>query len=260
MLTAAKDISALVDTFWPLTQDLACSGYPTYADGIKTKADFADQLARASREDWGEVLLFNGGKGLLVIDAVDENYVSLPVCLCGGDQHAFLAETLDYVRAHHPGKTLWFSFAPENAAYQTFADEQGMTLLDDTINWNIREWKSVPLSTDVQRVTAENYAHFRSLWTDETMYWNAERIREKLDKWLLFTTEDAAVACMDEGVMLEIFGFMGNPGDMGKLMEACLNESGGRPLTYFADREESTLMEALGFRRISGYRCYEIKL
>ncbi len=44
---------------------------------------------------------------------------------------------------------------------------------------------------------------------------------------------------------------------MGKLMEACLNASAGRPLTYFAGREDTPVMEALGFRRVSGYVCYQ---
>ncbi len=262
MLTrlTAGEVPAYFEAFWPVALDLRRSGYPTYTDGIKTRADWEEHILRAAKEDWGEVLLhWHDGQpnGLIAMEVMDEEYLSLPVCLCQAHQREMLEELLDDLVARYPGRTLWLGFAPENEERLVFAKERGLALLDDAVNWNIRDWQAVPLSTEVQRVTVENYAHFRSLWTDETIYWNAERIAQAMDKWLLFTTQDAAVACMDEGVMLEIFGFMGNPAAMGKLMEACLNASGGRSLTYFAGQEETPVMEALGFHRVSGYVCYQ---
>ncbi len=262
MLTrlTAGEVPAYFDAFWPAALDLQRSGYPTYTDGIKTRADWEEHILRPAKEDWGEVLLHRHGgqpNGLIAIELVDEEYLSLPVCLCRAHQRDMLEELLDDLTARYPGRTLWMGFAPENEERLAFAKERGFELLDDTVNWNIRAERPGPLPADVQRVTAENYAHFRSLWTDESIYWNAERIAKAMDRWLLFTTRDAAAACMDEGVLLEIFGFMGNPAAMGKLMEACLNHSGGRPLTYFAEREETPVMESLGFRRISGYVCYQ---
>ncbi len=262
MLTrlTAGEVPAHFDAFWPAALDLRRSGYPTYTDGIKNRADWEEHILRAAKEDWGEVLLHRHDgqpNGLIAIELADEEYLSLPVCICGGHQRDMLEELLEYLTAHHPGRTLWMGFAPENDERLAFARERGFELLDDTVNWNIRDWRPVSLQADVQRVTAENYAHFRSLWTDETIYWNAERIEAAFDKWLLFTTDRAAVACMDEGVMLEIFGVMGDAAHMRRLMEACLNASGGRPLTYFASQEEAPVMESLGFRRISGYVCYQ---
>ncbi|MBQ2952526.1 MAG: hypothetical protein IJE07_03125 [Clostridia bacterium] len=274
MLIPVEHPDAHIAAFWPVALDLTHSAYPTYTDGIKTRADFAEAVHRAHRADWGEVLVhLHEGEvnGLLVIDVADDEFVSLHVCLTHAHQPECLAEALDYIAGKHPGKTLWLGFAPENAEMLTFAEKSGFTLLDDTVNWNIAlaDWQPLELEMPVQPVSRENYAAFRALWTDASMYWNAERIEAALDRWMLFVTADGrgAVACLDEGVMLEIFGFQYRDGyDEAvhrALMTACLNASkakGAQYLTYFSDRCEAAVMQSLGFRRVSDYRCYEKKL
>lgn len=51
-------------------------------------------------------------------------------------------------------------------------------LLDDSVNWNIApaDWQPARTDVPVQTVTRESYDAFRALWTDERMYWNADRI------------------------------------------------------------------------------------
>lgn len=270
----AEELDGLIDAFWPLAADLTRSTYPTYADGIKTSADFRQAVCRAHREDWGEVLVHvcNGAdNALIVLDVTDDAFVSLHVCLSQADQTGCLAEVLAYLRQKHAGKTLWLGFAPDNAEMLAFAQRQGFRLLDDSVNWNIAlaDWQPVPANLPVTPVNRENYELFRALWTDEDMYWNARRIEEALNRWMLFVTADGrgAVACMDEDVMLEIFGFQysgGYDADAHRmLMTACLNEAkakGSQYLTYFSDLEEAPVVQALGFRRISGYCCYETTL
>lgn len=121
----------------------------------------------------------------------------------------------------------------------------------------------------MQTVTRESYDAFRALWTDERMYWNADRIGAAQDRWMLFVTADGrgAVACMDEGATLEIFGFQYRDGyDEAvhrALLTACLSaakEKRAKYLTSFSDRSENAVMQQLGFRRVSDYRCYEKKL
>ncbi len=234
----AEELDTLIDAFWPVALDLKHSAYPTYTDGVKTREDFAGAVRRAFLEDWGEVLVHvhdGADNGLLVIDVADDEFVSLHVCLTRAHQPECLGEALAYLHAKHAGKTLWLGFAPENAEMLTFAESQG----------------------------------FRLLWTDEDMYWNADRIEAALNRWMLFVMADGrgAVACMDEGVMLEIFGFQyagGYDADAHRaLMTACLNAAkakGARYLTYFSDREEAAVMQQLSFRWVSDYRCYEMKL
>lgn len=278
MLRAVKteELHALAEAFWPLTQDLTRSTYPTYTDGIKTRHDFVHQLCRAADGDWGEVLLhLRSGQinGLLLIDQVDEQHVSLQVCLTRACQHECLRETLAYISGKHPGKTLWIGFAPENRELLDFVTQQGFELQDSSINWTLHlaTWPEQEVPTCVHRVTEENYGQFRSLWTDQEMYWTAERIREHLDRWRLFVYRDGerpcgAAACMDEGLMLEIFGFQYAAGyDQTvhqALMTACLCDAKGRAqhLTYFSSEEEAPVMKALGFQRVSDYLCYEKRL
>lgn len=268
-----EELDALIDVFWPVALDLTHSTYPTYTDGVKTREDFAAAVERALREDWGEVLVHvheGVDNGLLVIDVTDDEFVSLSVGLTRAHQPECLAETLAYIAQKHPGKTLWLGFAPENVEMLTFAKSQGFCLLDDSVNWNIAlsDWQPCAAGRAVP-VSRENFTLFSALWTDGSMYWNAQRIGAAMDRWMLFVTVDGsgAVACMDEGVMLEIFGFQyadDYDADAHRtLMAACLNAAlakGARYLTYFSDRNETAVMQSLGFRRISEYCCYEKKL
>ena len=270
----AEELAALLDVFWPVALDLTRSTYPTYTDGVKTRGDFAQAVRRALREDWGEVLIHvheGVDNGLLVIDVADDEFVSLHVCLTHAHQPECLAEALAYLRTRHAGKTLWLGFAPENTEMLAFAQANGFALLDDSVNWNIvlADWQSCAPEAAVLPVCGENFDAFRVLWTDKDMYWNADRIEAALNRWMLFITADGrgAVACMDEGVMLEIFGFQYRDGYDAEaqcaLMTACLNAAkakGARYLTYFSDRDEADVMRSLGFRRVSDYHCYEMKL
>lgn len=270
----AEELDVLIAAFWPVALDLAHSTYPTYTDGVKTRKDFAEAIQRAHQADWGEVLVHvheGAVNGLLVIDVADDEFLSLHVCLTHAHQPECLAEALAYIVGKHPGKTLWLGFAPENTEMLAFAQTNGFALLDDTVNWNIAlaDWQPVQPETPVHTVTCGNYDAFRALWTDRDMYWNADRIEAALDRWMLFVTADGrgAVACMDEGVMLEIFGFQYRDGyDEAvhrALMTACLNAAkakGAKYLTYFSEREETAVMQLLSFRRVSDYRCYEKKL
>ena len=269
MLTPVTDLDALIASFWPAAQDVTRSAYPTYADGVKTYADFAAHLRSAHASDWGEVLLHDDD-ALLLIEAEDEAYVSLRLW-AKGRQSAALAEALAWLRAHDAGYTLWLGFAPENAEMLAFARENGFALLDDSVNWVLPLEGHTPSPADasVRRVTREEYYAFRAVWTDQTMYWNADRIRDAFDRWTLFITRDgrAAVACMNDAVAPEIFGFQYRGGyDAAAhraLMAAVIRdgcESGAKHLNYFADHEESGVMTALGFRRVSDYVCYETKL
>ena len=276
MLRAARagELDALTDAFWPVALDLTRSTYPTYTDGIKTRGDFAEAVRRAFQEDWGEVLVHvheGADNGLLVIDVADDEFVSLHVCLTHAHQSECLAEVLAYIARKHPGKTLWLGFAPENTGMLAFAQANGFALLDDSVNWNIAlaDWQICAPEAAVLPVSVDNFDAFRILWTYEDMYWNADRIEAALNRWMLFVMADGrgAIACMDEGVMLEIFGCQYRDGYVGAvhraLMNACLNAAkakGARYLTYFSDRDEAAVMQSLGFRRVSDYQCYEKKL
>lgn len=212
--------------------------------------------------------------GLVVIDQVDEEYVSMCVCLTHSHQRECLDEVLVHIAARHAGRTLWLGFAPENADLLALARENAFTLLDDSTNWTLRldDWVIQPEDAHVSAVDGTNYADFRAVWTDTGMYWNAERIRAALDQWRLHVYRDesgvrGAVACMDEGTAAEIFGFQYNSGYDERvhraLLTACLNAekyAGKAHLTYFTDRGEAEWLGELGFRRVSDYVCYEKRL
>ncbi len=275
-LTQAELPDILAD-FWPVALDLTRSGYPTYTDGIKTFDDFARQVTRARDESWGEVLLHvheGADNGLIVVDRVDDDYLSLPVCLTKAHQDAALAETIAYLAQKYAGRTLWLGFAPENAERLAFAKSNGFALLDDTTNWQLplASWQRTAADARVLAIDREHYAAFKTLWTNEDMYWNAERIAQDMSRWYLFVYEDngvpvAAVACMKDAKMPEIFGFMyrDDYDDQAHraLLTACLNVAAAErcdELIYFAGAEENAVMSALNFHRVSGYVCYQKEL
>lgn len=277
MLIPVDDIDARIDEFWFVALDLTRSTYPTYTDGIKTREDFADTLHRAAGADWGEVLLHVHGdevNGLIVIDQVDEEYVSLRVCLTYAHQRECLNEVLAHIVAKHAGRTLWLGFAPENADLLALARENDFGLLDDSTNWTLHldDWAMQPEDAHVVAVKRTNYADFRAVWTDTGMYWNADRIWEAFDQWTLHVYRDeqgvlGAVACMNDDVAAEIFGFQCVAGCdeciHRALLVSCINavkSVGTRHLTYFTDRGEAEWIAETGFRRVSDYVCYKKRL
>ncbi len=277
MLRTVDDVQQRIGEFWPVALDLSRSTYPTYTDGIKTREDFADAVQRAAAEPWGEVLLHvheNKVNGLIVIDRVDDEYVSLRVCLTHGHQRECLNEVLAYVAAHYAGYTLWLGFAPENADLLAVAKENGFTLLDDSTNWTLHldDWMVGAVDKHVSAVSKENYNDFRAVWLDDTMYWNAERIADAIDSWTLHVYRDergvlGASACKNEGRVAEIFGFQYADGYDESihraLLTACLcaaKEFGALHLTYFTERGGADWLGELGFQRVSDYVCYEKRL
>lgn len=268
MLTRVDDLERCIAAYWPLAQDVTRSAYPTYTDGIKTRDDFAEKLRMADASDWGTLLLHDSG-ALVLIEEEDAEYVSLRLW-AKGEQSAALEESLAYLQERYPGRTLWMGFAPENTQMLAFARAHDFRLLDDLINWTLRlADASCPKAQEAVRVTRENYPVFRALWTDTRIYWNADRIWNAFDRWLLFVTKDgcAAAACMDEGVMMEAFGFQYaqayDEQAHRTLLSAMILEGkarGAKHLTYFSDHAETAVMQMTGFRRVSDYVCYEYKL
>lgn len=53
-----QDFDRFVGLAYELALDMTKSGYPTYADGIKTKNDFIDRARKAFSRDNEEILLF----------------------------------------------------------------------------------------------------------------------------------------------------------------------------------------------------------
>lgn len=55
---AEQDLDRYVEFAYALALDVTKSGYPTYADGIKTKQDFIARARRAFSDENEEILLF----------------------------------------------------------------------------------------------------------------------------------------------------------------------------------------------------------
>ncbi len=280
-----SELPALIEQFWPLTQDFTRSTYPTYADGIKTQADFASALTQALAREGKEVLVYlHQGRitGLAVIDVVDDTEAMLQICLWTDHASEMLAELLSHMRATASGHRLTVGFPPENTTLESFLNANGFEKLDESSCWkrDLSTWQAQDGLPQVELVTESSFAQFRASWQEEDMYWTADRIHAAWDRWRLFLCRDecgvrGVTACMvgeqmDQvgggmvepcGVMYDARGY--DPLTFQALMTACLRlcqQRKNRHLVYFASEEEKQTMVCMGFELVSGYRCYALPL
>ena len=117
-----------LDWAYSLALDMTRSGYPTYADGLKTRAEFDEIAALAhEREHEGALLFEDNGKTLGYI-----HYFALPEdkyldarAFCTEDKtEQAMDELIDYLGQRYPGFTMHFGFSDQNTrAVNHLADE-----------------------------------------------------------------------------------------------------------------------------------------
>lgn len=272
----AEDIARYADFAYNLALNPATSSYPTYCDGIKTKADFLAAAERAVSDETSDLLLF-------VVDAVVEgwlHYYWLPDEQClqltgfsvlrAAEQA--MAELLERLKAKFPGYTLYFGFPGENRAATNFLEAHGFRCIEQ--DWNhtffFDSYSPVDDSSCIERITQENFDQFRTLYhADPETYWNAERIYETLDDWLIFAYKQAerpaaAIFLTGKGSSYEIFGTVFADGVFQEtmlrdLLRASLNAckcKGATHLTCFCAEQERPVLRELGFHCVGQYVLY----
>lgn len=268
-----------IDFAFDLSLDQTKSGYPTYTDGIKTKEDFIASAKKAFSSSSGGILLFAYGEKaegwIQYYYLTEDKYLSTNVFCVNTHTEAALKDFISFSEKGFKGYDLYFGFPESNVKAVNYLSQNGFECIEDDFNnsFFFEEYTPLPQSKAVKKITRENFEDFRRLMdaqTDDTTYWNSDRIFEALDKWSIYGFYRngellGAVYFTDNGLMLEIFGFVFSspyPFDEGiyrDLLITVLNagkKDGAKYMTYFCEKEYQPIVSELGFKYIGEYVCY----
>lgn len=271
-----EDIKKLQERIYKITLNPEKSSYPTYADGIKTKADFFKSAKEAVIQENNELYLFveNGNvEGWLSYFWIEEdNYLQLTSCNINRFYRKALDELLIHLEEHFKGYTLYFGFSSENNEAIQFLEESGFNCIEKSCNHSFffDDDCIAEVDKNVERITRENFEYFKKIYhPEETVYWNTDRIYNTIDNWLIFVYRQnenvqGTVFLRGEQHYFEIYD-MEFADDIAKensyypLMSAVLNVCKDKEvefLTYFSSEEEKEKLCKLGFQYIGQYLLY----
>ncbi len=191
MLTPLKreDFDKYIDFIYALALDPARSGYPTYTDGIKTKADFVERSLRAYERANEDILLYErDGKiagWIHYYYLAEDKYLdtcSFNIAEGMGDA---IAEFTAFARERFPGSELYMKFPGENTQAEAALEAGGFACIERDFNdvFDLDRYEVRPQDPDVVPVTRENYDLFRALHAQvEDMYWNSDRLLADMDE------------------------------------------------------------------------------
>lgn len=272
----ANNLKKYGDFAYSLALDPAKSCYPTYCDGIKTKADFLASAERALASQTAEILLFSiDGKveGWLSFDRIPEDrYLQLNGFSIDHGMEQALAELLERLEAQFAGYTAYFGYPGDNHDAIRFLAEHGFRCIEQ--DWNhsffFDGYTAEGSSPCVEKISRHNFAMFRAVYhPDDETYWNADRIFETIDDWIIFVYQQAdcpvaAVFLTGADGYYEIYGTEFAEGVFQEdvfhaLLTASLNECKGRNaqyLTYLCGERERSALSKLGFKCVGQYVLY----
>ena len=281
MLTPLKrgEFDKYIDFVYALALDPARSGYPTYTDGIKTRADFVERSLRAFERENEDILLYEregrvAGWIHYYYLPEDKYLDACSFCIENGMGDA-IEEFIAFARDRFPGSELYLGFPGENTQAKAVLEAKGFTCIEQDFNdvFDLDRYEPRQLDPDVVPVTMENFDLFGALHAKhEEMYWNSERLLANMDDWRLLLympggVPMGAIQARKDSEMGEIFG-MFFPADYDvsayrALVTSALNGAkadGAAAMTFFNDSESQADALALGFRCVGEYVCYQTTL
>ena len=270
------------DFAYELATDLTKSSYPTYCDGIKTKAMFVERSLKAFERDTEDMFLFeHEGKEQGVIHyswIPEDNYLSINSFNINEATEVALTEFLEYVGEKFKGYDIFMGFPAENKVAVETLSAKGFELVGDDYNNTayLDKHDDFPISDKIIAIDKDNFESFRKLHDqiEGDMYWNSERMFEALENWRIFVREEAGEPqgavyyTTAKGDWYEIFGIDINKGGYDsylfkELINAALADAknrGGRVMTFFCDEEGEEDAKECGFECVGKYLCFESHL
>lgn len=271
-----------VDFAYSMALDLTKSAYPTYCDGIKTKADFVHQAKRAFERENEEILLFEHDgsiEGWIHYYALPEDqYVSF--CAFNVRNHAAVAvdEVVAYLAQKYGGCNLYFGLPAQNEA--VISHLETLQFVKEDENYvdvlHFEDYQASEPVSGIVRVTKKNFSAFAGLHKvhDEDMYWNNLRLLAAIEDWNIYLLYENGSAvgtiyfCYIDGTMMEIFGTDYADEQFSsevfcKLLTHALNEgkhAGMQHLVFFTDEEDHPTVAQLGFNLVSKYVLYSKRI
>lgn len=249
------------------------TSYPVYYDRVKTREDFIRRTKEAFSIEGEEILLFVEEErpcGWIHFYYLrEDNYLSTVSMSFSDHMERGLEEFLTYVSSRYPGCEIWLGFPGENCRALSWLAEKGFRREEESYNdiLFLDNYQAGEDADGVVRVTGENFSQFAQLHSqvDSSMYWNSERLRQKLDQWMIFLYEkgsipQGAIYCARWGIA-EIFGadFVGGTYSREvfcALTRAVLNACKAekiKHLIFFNGQESQADALAIGFECVGKY-------
>lgn len=267
------------DFVYGLALDPSKSGYPTYSDGIKTKAMFFERAEKAFSRETEDILLFEYEgtvEGWIHYYSLpDDNYLSTVSFNINFHTEIALQEFFELAQERFKGYELFLGYSKDNKRAVSFLSNNGFECIEEDYNNTafLNHYEPIRVNSNVVRITKDNYEYFRTLHrqAEGDMYWNSERIYADIDNWIILAKlhNGEAVGSVyyttaGDG-WFEIFGI-----DMkasafdselfGELMGKAMNtakELGGKFMTFFCGKKEQEIVCKLGFECVGEYVCYK---
>lgn len=271
------EFDTYIDFAYSLALDLSKSAYPTYCDGIKTKADFVRVALKSFDREHEEILLFERDgtvEGWIHYYALPEDrYVQIYVFNVRSHGAAAVDETVAYLSRKYSDHALYFGLPAQNETVCSRLEHLGFAKEEESYVDVLRfaDYDGPEPAHGTVRVSRENFSEFARLHQvhDEDMYWNNERLLKDIDNWSIFLLYErgqavgAILFCYADRFM-EIFGvdYAGNQfhsGTFRKLLTRGLHEgknAGMGHLVFFTEEQEHPIAVELGFTLISKYVLY----
>jgi len=280
--SSKEEFDKYTDFIYELATDLTKSGYPTYCDGIKTKAKFVERSLKAFERDTEHMLLFEYGgevQGMIHYFWIPEDHYLQTICFNISETiEEAISEFLAYVGERFKGYDIFLRFPAENNAAVDFLAAQGFECIEDDYNNTafLDKLGEIRGNSDSIRIEKGNYEKFESLHRQTEGYWNSERILADLDNWIILVTEEGgepqgavyyrAVALVNG--WFEIYGIDMNqeachPELFKKLLNAALSDAkrrNGRFMTFFCEEEYEQAAIECGFTCIGNNLCYKVHI
>lgn len=274
------DIKKYGEFAYSLALNPTKSSYPTYCDGIKTKADFFAAAERAVAKETSELLLFSmdeNVEGWISFFWIPEDkYLQLNGFSINRGTEQALAELVDMIETRFAGYTAYFGYPGENRDAIEFLQAHDFKCIEQ--DWNhsffFDGYKPTNCVQSVEKISRQNFDKFRAVYhADPETYWNCDRILETIDDWTIFVYNraDTPIATVfltgDEGYF-EIYGAEFVDGSFQEnvfreLLTASLNvckRMGAKYMTYFCGEEEKHVLTELGFECVGQYVLYIAKI
>lgn len=277
-----NEFEKYIDFAYELALDLSKSGYPTYRDGIKTKQTFIERLCETFERNDEQILLFvhdSAVQGLIHYYWIpDDHYLQTNAFCINEATELALSEFLTFVGEHFKGYDVFMGFPAENQKAVDYLSGCGFECIEDDYNNTafLDNLQRIPETSGIIQIEKGNYDLFRSLHVqvEGDMYWNSDRIYEKLDNWIILVKEkdgkaQGAVYYMDEDdSSYEIFGIDINHGTYNpelfqELLHAAMSDTrrrGGRFVIFFCEKEYEETVLASGFVCVGNYLCFKTHL
>ncbi len=279
-----KDLDKYIDFAYELALDPARTFYPVFFDGIKTKENFIARARKAFSKPEDEILLYQADGAvegwLHYYHLPEDHYIQLYTSCIRQNTTGALEELSGYLAERYPGCDWFVGFPAENREAEAWAKGAGFRQFDDAQNYSFffDRYDPVPDDPSVERITEENFEKFQRVHRtiEADMFWNCQRVREKLSDWTIFVAEEDGVAgeiiakeiiaSGSGGSTYEIFAMCCEDGQhhedlYRRLLTRFLNEGkrqSAKDLTFFVgtDDEMNRIMPELGFHHVGRYLGY----